>query len=78
MKAINSYIKERNLSTGNNNVLSSNDVDYRPNPMTESQFLPNIKQQNPYLKPKSLPSLKIRILDTLNHKAGLSSGRISF
>lgn len=41
--------------------------------MRQSWFLSNTNTTEPWLKDKSMFSLKIRILETLKHKARLSS-----
>ena len=47
--------------------------------MTQSQFFPNTNtMKHTGLKPKSLSSVKISILETLNHKASFSSGKNIF
>lgn len=60
------------------NVLHSIDGDWRPGLMTQSYFFSNINTTVPCSKDKSMSFLKIRILDTLNQKSQLSSGKNIF
>lgn len=54
------------LCAGNSTVLSSNDVDWQPKPMTQSQLLPNINTKEPWSKAKMPVIIEYQNIGDLN------------